>query len=606
MNADSKMNILMVDDQAANLLSYEAILAELGENLIKATSASEALSILLKTDVAVVLMNVSMPDPDGFELADVIRQHPRFKKTAILFISGVHLSDADKIQGYRRGAVDYISVPVVPEVLRARIGVFVDLHRKTRMLEKLKDELENRAAERTDELHQQEEQFRSRAQLLELATEAIMMRDLEGRLLYWSAGAENLYGWKREEVLNKDLHTILHTVFPVPRDHVQEDLLQKKEWQGNLIQRKRDGSEVIVACRKTMNQESGAILEVNRDITAQLQAEEALRETEKLAAMGRVAGIIAHEINNPLAAITNIFFLLRNHPSLDDEARHCAALAEEELQRVSHITRQTLSFYRESKTPILVELSQLLDDVVGLQERQILNGHISLQKRYFASGRVHGFPVELRQVFLNLISNAIQAIPDSGRLMLTVREAYDWTLMRRGISVSIVDTGSGVKPQDSKRLFEPFFSTKSTKGTGLGLWISKGIIQKYEGAHLISKFAYSGRVRDLLQGFRAHERDVQPGEQRAWRIGDGHRGRFKPIRRGHAPRMTEGPHSTLSLQTRETRYPEFAPKLRAEQAVRQWHGNLAVFLTGSCCAILSWGEPNATFPHDAGVRSVQF
>ncbi len=264
--------------------------------------------------------------------------------------------------------------------------MFVDLHRKTRMLEKLNDELENRAAERTDELHQQEEQFRSRAQLLELASEAIMMRDLEGRLLYWSAGAENLYGWKREEVLNKDLHTILHTVFPVPRDHVQEDLLQKKEWQGNLIQRKRDGSEVIVACRKTMNQESGAILEVNRDITAQLQAEEALRETEKLAAMGRVAGIIAHEINNPLAAITNIFFLLRNHPSLDDEARHCAALAEEELQRVSHITRQTLSFYRESKTPILVELSQLLDDVVGLQERQILNGHISLQKRYFASG----------------------------------------------------------------------------------------------------------------------------------------------------------------------------------------------------------------------------
>ena len=94
---------------------------------------------------------------------------------------------------------------------------------------------------------------------------------------------------------------------------------------------------------------------------------------------------------------------------------------------------------------------------------------------------MHGFPVELRQVFLNLISNAIQAMPDGGRLGLTVRQTYDWTLRRRGINVSIVDTGMGVKPQDSKRLFEPFFSTKSTKGTGLGLWISKGIIQKYEG-----------------------------------------------------------------------------------------------------------------------------
>jgi len=481
MNADSRVNILMVDDQPAKLLSYEVILSELGENLIKATSASEALSILLKTDIAVVLMDVSMPDLDGFELADVIRQHPRFQKTAIIFISGVHLTDTDKIQGYRSGAVDYISVPVVPEVLRAKIGVFVELHRKTRMLEMLNNELEKRVTERTEELRQREEQFRSRAQLLELATEAIVMRDMNGNLLYWNDGAESLYGWKREDVLGKDLHTLLKTVFPVSRDAVESTLLERKLWQGNLVQTRKDGSEVIVACRKTMNHEGDAVLEVNRDITGQMQAEEALRETEKLAAMGRVAGIIAHEINNPLAAITNIFFLLRNHPSLDDEARHCAALAEQELQRVAHITRQTLSFYRESKTPIAVMLTELLDDVLGLQERQVQNSHIKLRKRYFAPGTVHGFPVELRQVFLNLISNAVQAMPNGGSLRITVRDAFDWTERRRGIAVSIVDTGVGVKPQDSRRLFEPFFSTKSTKGTGLGLWISKGIIQKYDG-----------------------------------------------------------------------------------------------------------------------------
>lgn len=481
MNSDSKVNILMVDDQPAKLLSYEVILSDLGENLIKATSASEALSILLKNDIAVVLMDVSMPDLDGFELADVIRQHPRFQKTAIIFISGVHLTDTDKIQGYRSGAVDYISVPVVPEVLRAKISVFVDLHRKTRLLEKLNNELEQRVAERTEALRDREEQFRSRAQLLELATEAIVMRDMNGSLLYWNSGAEHLYGWKRDEVLGKDLHTVLKTVFPVSRETVEATLQERKMWQGNLIQKTRDGSEVIVACRKTMNSEGDAVLEVNRDITGQIQAEEALRETEKLAAMGRVAGIIAHEINNPLAAITNIFFLLRNHPSLDEEARHCAMLAEQELQRVSHITRQTLSFYRESKTPIAVEVTELLDDVIGLQERQLQLSHIKLQKRYFAPGMVHGFPVELRQVFLNLIANAIQAMPNGGRLRLSVRDAYDWNLRRRGISVSIVDTGSGVKAQDAKKLFEPFFSTKSTKGTGLGLWISKGIIQKYDG-----------------------------------------------------------------------------------------------------------------------------
>src|ERR1700690_797247 len=115
-------------------------------------NADKKLNILLKNDVAVVLMDVSMPELDGFELADVIRQHPRFQKTAIIFISGVHLSDSDRIQGYHRGAVDYISVPVVPEVLRAKIGVFVDLHRKTRMLELLNKELEQRVAVRTEEL----------------------------------------------------------------------------------------------------------------------------------------------------------------------------------------------------------------------------------------------------------------------------------------------------------------------------------------------------------------------------------------------------------------------------------------------------------------------
>src|SRR6266700_7981239 len=118
--AMDKVNILLIDDQPAKLLSYEVILAELGENLIKATSPHEALNILLKTDVAVVLMDVSMPDLDGVELADVILQHPRFQKTAIIFISGVHLTDSDKTQGYRSGAVDYISVPVVPDVLRAK------------------------------------------------------------------------------------------------------------------------------------------------------------------------------------------------------------------------------------------------------------------------------------------------------------------------------------------------------------------------------------------------------------------------------------------------------------------------------------------------------
>src|SRR5262252_7529503 len=163
MHEHDQVNILMVDDQPAKLLSYEVILSELGENLLKASSGREALEQLLKSDVAVVLMDVSMPDIDGFQLADMIREHPRFQKTAIIFISAVHLSDIDRLKGYDRGAVDYIAVPVIPELLRAKVSVFAELYRKTQQLEKFNRELEQRIAERTEELRESESQFRSLA-----------------------------------------------------------------------------------------------------------------------------------------------------------------------------------------------------------------------------------------------------------------------------------------------------------------------------------------------------------------------------------------------------------------------------------------------------------
>ncbi|MGH7288926.1 MAG: sensor histidine kinase [Myxococcota bacterium] len=154
-----KCNILLVDDQPAKLLSYEAILADLGENLIRAGSAREALHKLLETEVAVVLMDVSMPELDGFELAEIIRQHPRFRQTAIIFVSAVHLSELDQLKGYERGAVDYVSVPVQPPVLRAKVAVFVELYRKTHQLEEMNQELERRVTERTRELQQRAEEL---------------------------------------------------------------------------------------------------------------------------------------------------------------------------------------------------------------------------------------------------------------------------------------------------------------------------------------------------------------------------------------------------------------------------------------------------------------
>ena len=147
-----RVNILLVDDQPAKLLSYETVLSSLGETLLTATSATEALECLLKNEVAVVLVDVCMPDLDGYELAAMIRQHPRFQQTAIIFVSAVMLNDLDRLRGYECGAVDYVPVPVVPEILRAKVSVFADLYRKTRALERLNSELEERVAERTSAL----------------------------------------------------------------------------------------------------------------------------------------------------------------------------------------------------------------------------------------------------------------------------------------------------------------------------------------------------------------------------------------------------------------------------------------------------------------------
>ncbi len=178
MNATDTVNVLLVDDQPGKLLSYEVMLSGLGENLIKAASAKEALEHLLKTDVAVILVDVCMPELDGFELARMIREHPRFQRIAIIFISAIHLTETDYLRGYDAGAVDYVPVPVVPELLRAKVKVFAELYRKTRQLEQLNRELESRVSERTAALE---------------ASTARLLQSEQGRSLALAAG--NMGSW---------------------------------------------------------------------------------------------------------------------------------------------------------------------------------------------------------------------------------------------------------------------------------------------------------------------------------------------------------------------------------------------------------------------------
>jgi PAS domain S-box-containing protein len=211
-----KVNILLVDDQPAKLLAYEVILKELGENLVMAASGREALELLLKNEIAIILVDVCMPELDGFELAAMIREHPRFQKTAMIFISAIQVSDIDRLRGYEMGAVDYVPVPVVPEVLRAKIKVFAELYRKTRQLERLNAELEDRVRARTAELQKSTAQLVESEQRRSMAIAAGKMGSWDWDWIngdwMWDEGQYRIFGVTPQtfEVTSANIKALLH------------------------------------------------------------------------------------------------------------------------------------------------------------------------------------------------------------------------------------------------------------------------------------------------------------------------------------------------------------------------------------------------------------
>jgi PAS domain S-box-containing protein len=325
------------------------------------------------------------------------------------------------------------------------------------------------------------------AAIVECSEDGIASKDLNGIVTSWNAAAERIFGYGADEIVGHPIKLIIP-----PELHADEDRILAKLRRGERIEHfetvrlRKDGRRIHVSLTVSpVKDSSGTIIgaaKVVRDITDRKRTEEALRRAEKLAATGQLAATIAHEINNPMQALSNLLSLISYTAALEDNSRQLLAMANGELSRMSHITRQMLSFYRESSTPTPVKMTAVLDDVLELFAARLRSHGVKLERRYECDLEIQGFPVELGQLFANLVGNAIEAVGEKGRIAIHIAAHSGDTPEKQGVRVVIADTGAGIKREVRKQIFEPFFTTKASKGTGLGLWVVHGIVAKHKGS----------------------------------------------------------------------------------------------------------------------------
>lgn len=357
------------------------------------------------------------------------------------------------------------------------------------------------------------------AAIVESSEDAIIGKDLDGIITTWNAGAERMYGYRPQEVVGRHI-----SLLTVPGDEQEIEDIMRRLRRGERIvhyetRRMRKEGEIIQVSltispiRNARGEIIGAST-IARDITELKRAERTLRMTEKLAATGRLAASIAHEINNPMASVTNLMYLLQHHPTLDEGARQYVNLAQEELDRITHIVRQMLGFYREADAPVPVSIKEIVDNVLVLYARKLRNTRIEVERRYSYEGTVQAFPGEVRQVFSNLLINAVEAVGQGGRIVVRVQAGRDWSRPeRRGVRVTVADNGPGISEEHRSHVFEPFFTTKGERGTGLGLWVSEGIVRKHGGTIRVRSTDRPGRHGTCFSIFLPEQAELRPRER---------------------------------------------------------------------------------------------
>lgn len=339
-----------------------------------------------------------------------------------------------------------------------------------------------------------EDARRRLAAIVESSGDAIVSKDLNGIVTSWNPQAERMFGYTAEEMISQSI-----TIIIPPELYSEEEMILNKIKNGQKIDHyetvrvSKSGERIDASLSiSPIKDEQGRIVgaaKIARDIREHKRIERALRTSEKLAAAGRLAATVAHEINNPLEAITNLIYLAkRDLPNAGKVAGHLTS-AKQELDRVAHITRQTLGFYRDTTSPIRMNLAKTIDDLLLLYEKRMAVRNIKIVKQLDRDAEVTAFAGEIRQAISNLLTNSMDATSNGGSLTIRVRKTHGWNNSDApGARITIADTGSGITPEHQRNLFQPFFTTKPDVGTGLGLWITRGIVDKHGGLlHLKSR-----------------------------------------------------------------------------------------------------------------------
>ena len=344
------------------------------------------------------------------------------------------------------------------------------------------------------------------AAIVESSDDAIASKNLNGIVTSWNRAAERMFGYTAEEMIGRPITTIIPPELIDDETRILATIARGERIDHfETVRLTKAGERIDVSLTiSPVKNESGTIIgaaKIARDITQQKKAERALRTSERLASVGRLAATVAHEINNPLEAITNLIFLAKAAESRGDVAKFLS-MAEDELSRVSHLTRQTLGFYREGKAAPGVKAGELIESLASIYSSRAHNRGVKIraEAREDAAGTV--VPAEIRQVLANLVANSMDALVSGGLVRIRASAAKRWTGDdEHGVRFTIADNGSGIPEAIRAKLFEPFFTTKKDIGTGLGLWVCKGIVDNNRGAIRVRSSAKPGQSWTVFSVF---------------------------------------------------------------------------------------------------------